>query len=76
MFLKGLKNIRSRGQTIVEYIVLMAVVVGVIISVMKRVKDYLLADTENCTPQSTQIICVWQATFDETNNFRYFQIRR
>lgn len=75
MFHKELKKLAKKGQTAVEYIVLMAIIVSIIITLMKKVREYLLADIDTCTPQSTQVICAWKNMFDQQNAFRFFQVR-
>lgn len=75
MFKQNLKKLSQKGQTAVEYIVLMAIIVSIIIGLMKKVRQFLLADVNSCTPQSTQVICAWQRMFDQQNAFRYFQVR-
>lgn len=71
---------QEEGQTVVEYILLMFVMVIVIISAMGQVQEWFLADAKNCTENSKSFTCKMDKTFNQTFNsygsMRYFVIRR
>lgn len=67
-----LKN--ESGQVVVEYTMLIAVVVTLIISVFGIIKEKFVAD-ENCAPGSLNPICVISGAYSDPK-FRYFSIRR
>ncbi|ATH07998.1 hypothetical protein BIY24_08545 [Halobacteriovorax marinus] len=69
-FLKG-----QRGQTSVEYVMLIAVMVTIMGSVLQTVKSSILGDARNCAPNSTAIVCSFQRSFN-IEDLRYFTIRR
>lgn len=75
MFHKDMKRHSNKGQTAFEYVVLMAVIVIVILGIMKKVRDYLLVDIDKCTPQSSNVVCIWKNQFDQENSFRFFKVR-
>lgn len=68
-----LKN--QKGQTSVEYILMLVVVVTIITSVMGIVKRNLLGDGKDCAPNSKAFYCQFKALY-EINNFRDFKIYR
>ena len=65
----------ARGQTSVEYIMMVMVVVVILNTVMKQVKDYVLGDSNNCTATSTSIVCKFKNAL-ESDDFRYFTLRQ
>ncbi|MFT6069194.1 MAG: Flp pilus assembly pilin Flp [Bacteriovoracaceae bacterium] len=68
------------GQTVVEYVLLMFVMVIVIISGMGQVKEWFLANSDNCNGNSKSFVCKMDKTFNGTFNsygsMRYFTIRQ
>ena len=50
----------NKGQTSVEYVLMIAVVITMLMSVMGIVRTAILGDTKNCTPQSKAIICTFE----------------
>ena len=65
----------NKGQTSVEYVLMIAVVVTMLMSVMGIVRTAILGDTKNCTPDSKAIICSFERAFS-FQDLRYFSIRR
>lgn len=68
-------NLKSaeRGQTAVEYILLIAVVMVLMSVVLRQVRLWVLA--ENCGPDSRQISCQLQRVYG-TKDFRTFRLIR
>lgn len=71
---------QEQGQTVVEYILLMFVMVVVIISGMGQVKEWFLANSDNCTANTKSFVCKMDQTFNGTFNsygsMRRFVIRK
>lgn len=71
---------QDHGQTVVEYILLMFVMVVVIISGMGQVKEWFLANSDNCDGNTKSFVCKMDNTFNGTFNsygsMRRFVIRR
>lgn len=65
----------QRGQTTVEYILLMIVVISIVISAMTQAQVFLLGNGESCTAQSRSVICQFERAFN-FGDMRYFQLRR
>ncbi|WP_127716222.1 Flp family type IVb pilin [Halobacteriovorax sp. HLS] len=65
----------NKGQTSVEYVLMIAVVVTMLMSVMDIVKTSILGEAKNCAPQSKAIICTFERAFN-FEDLRYFTIRR
>ncbi len=72
------------GQTSVEYILLIVVIVSIIFSAFHLIKKEFLADAGNCSNSSTSLICqlegVWTGELRGTGGscsapFRCFSIR-
>lgn len=62
------------GQTTVEYILLMIVVITIVISVMNQAQVFLLGNGEPCNAQSRSVICQFERAFN-FGDMRYYQIR-
>lgn len=65
----------EKGQTSVEYVLMIAVVVTLLMSIMGIVRTAILGDAKNCSPQSTAIICTFERAFN-MDDLRFFTIRR
>ena len=65
----------NKGQTSVEYVLMVAVVITMLMSVMGIVRTAILGDAANCVPQSKAIICTFERAFS-FQDLRYFSIRR
>ena len=72
---RGLIVENGRGQTSVEYILLVAVVVIVLFSVFSIVKERVLAGAENCVPGQKSLVCQFHRIFSDSE-FRYFRLVR
>ncbi len=77
-----MKKIQSNedGQTVVEYILLMFVMITVIISAMTQVQDWFIGNADNCQPDTKTFICKMDKTFNGYFNsyasMRFFTIIR
>ncbi len=66
----------NRGQTSVEYIMMVIVIVTVITSVFGIVKKNLIGDGKDCaTARKKTFYCEFKQTY-EFNDFKTFQVRR
>ena len=75
-FDRRMGGILVKGQAAVEYLLLMAVVVTVMITVMTKVRNWMLADSGTCKDKKFSLICVVKKVFSEeaTGNFQYFSL--
>jgi uncharacterized protein (UPF0333 family) len=74
--MRSLRFLTQKGQTSVEYILLLMAIVAIMSSVMKIVKDRFLG-TGECNAASTSVICKFETAFDfEKSQFRYYTIKR
>lgn len=67
-------NTKEEGQTVIEYIVLLLVVVLITVSLFGNFKKFFLADAQNCTPRSTSFVCSFQKAWTG-NGLKYFKVR-
>ncbi|WP_290730974.1 class III signal peptide-containing protein [Halobacteriovorax sp. JY17] len=65
----------NKGQTSVEYIMLIAVMVTIMGSVLGTVRSAILGDARNCAPDSKAIVCSFERSFN-VEDLRYFTIKR
>tara|TARA_B100000927_G_scaffold250923_1_gene215562 strand:- start:362 stop:586 length:225 start_codon:yes stop_codon:yes gene_type:complete len=66
------------GQTTVEYILFIAVITVVVITLSKKVKNHLLGEDGECNnPESTSFICEAfnLGLLDRDGGYRYFTLR-
>ncbi len=71
----------QRGQTAVEYIFLLAVVVTIITSLLSVIKSKYLGDMSNCTGANSQkFLCkinnLMMSNEDQGRRFKYYQFRK
>ena len=66
---------KDKGQTAVEYILLLAVMTLIFISVFGIIKSRVLAGADNCTPEQKSLVCYFHRLFDH-GQFRYFRLVR
>lgn len=75
---RALKLFGQSGQTAVEYILLLAVVASMMVSMLKQVKTYFMG--ENCTGPRAMVspLCQVQALWSGqgSSGFRYFNLPR
>ena len=65
----------NRGQTAVEYILLMVVLVTVILAVLKKINERFLTDDAECIdPNSPALVCKAKRAMQVEGGFRYFRI--
>ncbi len=73
-------QLRDRGQTSVEYILMIAVVAYMIITIMGNIRDQLIAEQTPCPANDTSIGCTISRAVSSFGSpdasFRFFQIRR
>jgi len=71
---------KQSGQTSIEYILLLAVVVFMITTIMKNVKNRFIAEQTPCPISDKSLGCMIArgiSSFGTSDaNFRYFQVRR
>lgn len=70
---------KQRGQTAVEYVVLLLAVVVIISSLYGRVRDYFLGTSNNCDdPNNKSVICTIERGFyvDDAYPFKYYTLRQ
>ena len=65
----------ERGQTAVEYILLIAVLLLIMLSVFSIIKQRVLAGAENCTPGQKSLVCRFHRIFSDSD-FRFFRLIR
>ena len=65
----------KKGQTAVEYLLMLIVVVTLIYTFMGKVKEYFFAERGSCTESSTSFICQFEKMYNN-QNFRWFVIKR
>ncbi len=68
----------EKGQTAVEYLLLLVVAIGMTITVMSKVKKWMLADSATCDGKKFSLICVVKGVFsaNSTNNFQTFRVTK
>ncbi len=73
-------KLKDHGQTSVEYILLLVVVIFMIINIMSTVRDRLLGQQNPCPPNDTSIGCNINravSSFGTTDeSYRFFRLRR
>lgn len=69
----GFKN--QGGQTAVEYILLMLVTLILAISIMARVRDWILPEGEQCREGDTNLVCAFERLYN-VDNLKYYRMPR
>ena len=69
------KFFSEKGQTAVEYILLLAVASVVAFKMGDLLKQKILGESDNCTPESNSFYCQVVSIYSGTN-FKRFVIRR
>ncbi len=65
----------DRGQTAVEYILLLVVLVTVILALLKKINARYLADDAECAdPNSAALVCKAKRAIQVDGGFRYFRL--
>ncbi len=68
------------GQTSVEYILLVSVIMTMLFGVTKQIRGFLFDDADNCTQGSKSLVCKLENSFKfgggEGQGFRFFTLRR
>lgn len=65
---------KSQGQTTVEYMLILVVVVGLAITFMKQVQTFVIGEADNCRPNSQSLICRFESTYN-FGNLRYYPLQ-
>ena len=73
--LKNSKLFSDKGQTAVEYILLLAVASVVAFKMGDLLKQKILGESDNCTPESNSFYCQVVSIYSGTN-FKRFVVRR
>ena len=71
------KFLGSKGQTAIEYILLVAAMSAIIFSIMGYIRDSMVS--EDCGANPDSLGCKIQGIYGSigtSNNFRYFTVRR
>ena len=69
---------KESGQTTVEYVLFIAVISAVVITLSKKVKNHLLGEDGECNnPESTSFVCEAfnLGLLDRDGGYRYFTLR-
>ena len=70
-----LKLIRGqKGQTAIEYVFMLIVVVTMMYSVMGMVKNFLVTESGECGPSDEALVCRMQRVLRSDGGFRYFKL--
>ena len=72
---KNSKLFSEKGQTAVEYILLLAVASVVAFKMGDLLKQKILGESDNCTPESNSFYCQVVSIYSGTN-FKRFVVRR
>lgn len=75
-FLNKLKFLGSKGQTAVEYLLLMSVVITMMFTIMGKVKAWFLSDTGTCTSGKFSFVCVAKGVFGKDATFQTFKLMK
>ena len=69
------KRPKKSGQTVVEYMLILLVIMVIAYTMAIRIKAYFLADATNCNANSKSLICQFQRIYSDAN-YRYFVIKK
>lgn len=64
-----------KGQTTVEYMLLLLVVMGLAVTFMGRAREFILGNSQECNAQNRSMICNFERAYN-FGDMRYYQIRR
>ncbi len=72
-----MSRLMQKGQTSVEYIMLVLAVVLIMWSVFGKLKVFFAAEATNCTAESKELICQIKKAFSVGGSlpFRYYTLR-
>ncbi len=65
-----------KGQTAIEYLLLLLVVATIAIALMKKLNEKLLGNAGDCAQGGDSLICKIQALMNAEGNFKYFRINK
>jgi hypothetical protein len=71
--MKSMNN--QQGQTAVEYILLILVTLLLAISIMIRVRDWMLPDGGECREGDTNLVCAFERLYN-VGNLKYYRMPR
>ena len=65
------------GQTAVEYVLLLAIVLILTLALMEQIQERVIGDIDNCRPDSTTIGCQFKRAFPTggPENFQYYRLK-
>ncbi|MBI2520783.1 MAG: hypothetical protein HYV97_10215 [Bdellovibrio sp.] len=63
---------QERGQTSVEYILLIVVLAAIIIPLTKKIREHFLNDDGTCTQANKSVICFFKRGL--TPGYKYYKI--
>lgn len=70
-----LKEAGEKGQTAIEYVLLLAVIAPLIFNLMGYFKDFMVGDAGKCTSNSKSLICMVELSLSK-DQFKIFTLRR
>lgn len=70
----GFSCLPDRGQTSIEYLLMLLVVVILITSAMKQVKKFMIGGDGECTENNKSIICEFDRIYTRAN-FKFYTIK-
>ncbi|OFZ24838.1 MAG: hypothetical protein A2381_04285 [Bdellovibrionales bacterium RIFOXYB1_FULL_37_110] len=68
-------NLLEKGQTAVEYLLMLLVVVTILYTLSGRVYKYFLGDIKACNRYSQSFVCRLYSIYN-IDNYLYFRLRR
>jgi len=72
---KYFKTLGQKGQTAIEYILLLMVIATMITTLAKRINEYFtLPDGETCEENPNSLVCQFQKGLGD--DFRFFTLRK
>lgn len=66
----------AQGQTSVEYVLMLIVVVALMFTVMGMVRNFLVTETGECRPGDKALVCKVQHLFGNHPSYKYFTLPR
>jgi hypothetical protein len=67
-------KLKSRGQTTIEYMLMLIVVISLAVTLMKQIKIFVIGEAENCNENSPSLICTLERSYN-FGNLRYYPLQ-
>lgn len=67
-------KLKSQGQTTIEYMLMLIVVMSLAVTFMKQVQTFVIGEADNCRPNSQSLICRFERAYD-FGNLRYYPLQ-